>query len=86
MKIALYGQASGPDIADPVGEILDELQDYGADLAVEAEFAKGLDLGENTPHFTLEAGLQGKVDRKSGSAGMRRPWEYLVCRLLLEKI
>ena len=62
MKIALYGQASGPDIADPVGDLLDELQDYGADLAVEAEFAKGLDLGENPPHFTMEAGLDRSFD------------------------
>jgi NAD+ kinase len=31
-------------------------------LAVEAEFAKGLDLGENIPHFTLEAGLDPSFD------------------------
>ena len=62
MKIALYGQASGPDIAEPVGDLMDELQDYGADLAVEAEFAKGLDLAGNTPHFTLEAGLDRSFD------------------------
>ena len=62
MKIALYGQASGPDIAEPVADLLDELQDYGADLAVEAEFAKGIHLEENTPHFTLEAGLDRSFD------------------------
>ncbi len=62
MKIALYGQASGPDIAEPVGDLLDELQNSAAELCVEAEFAKGLALEAGIPRFTLEAGLDQSFD------------------------
>ena len=62
MKIALYGQTSGPDIAEPVGDLLDELQKHAVDLAVEKEFSKGLNLPEDTPEFTLTAGLDPSFD------------------------
>jgi len=62
MKIALYGQASGPDIAEPVADLLDELHKTGADLAVEKEFATGLDLDADTPEFTLKEGLDSSFD------------------------
>ena len=62
MKIALYGQASGPGIAEPVEDLLDELQKYGADIAVEKEFSKGLNLVAGTPKFTLTTGLDPSFD------------------------
>ena len=62
MKIALYGQASGPDIAAPVADLLDELQEHGAVIAVEKEFSRGLGLDEDIPVFTLKAGLDSSFD------------------------
>jgi len=62
MKIALYGQASGPEIAAPVADLLDELQEHGAVIAVEKGFSKGLGLDEDTPVFTLETGLDSSFD------------------------
>lgn len=62
MKIALYGQASGPDIAEPVADLLDELRKFGAEIAVEKEFSGGLDLDKDIPTFTLKAGLHSSFD------------------------
>ncbi|MEJ2584361.1 MAG: NAD kinase [Robiginitalea sp.] len=62
MKIALYGQSSGPDIAEPVADLLDELHNYHADIAVEKDFAKGLELDEKIPQFTLEEGLDSSFE------------------------
>jgi NAD+ kinase len=62
MKIALYGQTSGPDIEQPVSDLLDELQHLGADIAVEREFFEGLNLHADTPTFTMNTGLDPSFD------------------------
>lgn len=62
MKIALYGQTSGPDIEQPVSDLLDELQHFGAEIAVEREFFEGLDLHADTPKFTMDTGLDSSFD------------------------
>jgi NAD+ kinase len=62
MKIALYGQTSGPDIEQPVSDLLDELQHLGADIAVEREFFEVLNLHADTPTFTMNTGLDPSFD------------------------
>lgn len=62
MKIALYGQASGPDIAEPVEALLDEFRKDRVAFSVEREFAKGLEFDQGTPLFTMEEGLDGSFD------------------------
>lgn len=62
MKIALYGQTSGADIAEPVKALLDEFGKGRSTYAIEREFAKGLGFGADTQCFTLEEGLDRSYD------------------------
>ena len=62
MKIALYGQTSGPDIAEPVEALLDEFRKDGATFAIESEFARGLGFKADTARFTQEEGLDTSFD------------------------
>jgi NAD+ kinase len=63
MKVALYGQAYGPETMAPVADLLRELGAYGAGVALEAEFAKMLGPGVAAyPVFTTEEGLDKSFD------------------------
>lgn len=63
MKVALYGQAYGPELQAPVATLLSELAKYKAAVVVEEEFAKSigpdvLDFGV----FSMEKGLDASFD------------------------
>ncbi len=62
MKIALYGQASGQEISEPVAGLLEELQKHHAEVVFEKEFSKSLGLGADTSCFTLDSGLDPSFD------------------------
>ena len=63
MKVALYGQVYGPEVMAPVSELLRELENYGAVVAMEAEFSKLLGpITAGYPVFTTEEGLDESFD------------------------
>lgn len=62
MKVALYGQAAGEDVAEPLQALLDELRKYKAGIAAEESFAQNMELGKEIPRFNSEGGLDDSFD------------------------
>lgn len=63
MKVALYGQAYGPEVEAPVERLLQELSKYKATVAVEEEFARLLGpMAEDFGVFSIEQGLDESFD------------------------
>lgn len=62
MKVALYGQAAGEDVAEPLQALLDELSKYQAGIAAEESFAQHMGLGEEVPRFNSKQGLDDSFD------------------------
>ncbi|MGB5316928.1 MAG: NAD kinase [Robiginitalea sp.] len=58
MKVAIYGQAYGPEVVAPVTTLLLELSKYKAEVCMEAEFA-GLigEAAKGYPVFSMKEGL-----------------------------
>lgn len=62
MKVALYGQAAGEDVAEPLQALLDELGAYQAGIAAEESFAQNMGLDKGVPRFNREKGLDDSFD------------------------
>lgn len=63
MKVAIYGQAYGPDVVAPVATLLLELAKYKAAVCMEAEFASLIGAAaQGYPVFSMEAGLDKSFD------------------------
>jgi len=63
MKVAIYGQAYGPEVVAPAATLLLELSKYKAEVCVEAEFAALVGTAAlGYPVFSMEAGLDKSFD------------------------
>ncbi|MDM9630510.1 NAD kinase [Robiginitalea aurantiaca] len=63
MKVALYGQAYGPEIEAPLASLFRELSKYNATVVVEAEFARLIGPREAVSDvFSLDNGLDASFD------------------------
>lgn len=63
MKVAIYGQAYGPEVVTPVATLLSELSKYQAEVCLEAEFAAMVGKAVlSYPVFSMESGLDKSFD------------------------
>ena len=63
MKVALYGQAYGPDLEAPVSSLFRELAAYDATVVVEAEFAEAIGPQVGIADvFSRQKGLDKSID------------------------